>query len=641
MARLAKPRATRSDDDDDEFPDIDALVSRKKLQAEDDAPKARRKATGPLRTGDATKPPTTVRRRKLGPLSDNLLLRAWTPDSAEEDREGGYSRRENESSEPRRTRVELRTRKSKPTAVLPSSPLNQDEEYVSAQEEVTIIEDVSVFDDTFHSCNSEDSAFSGSEDAEEEDEDFLADSPPRRPPAKSMFRLMDKKQLERNSEDAAANCTESKGKEEDRYRSKRELSTGNDPWSKPAGAVKGEKKTKKGDKDLADSMSKLRLDETEQKPRSARTSSPSDQEATPPSTPPKPRLMSPKKLPRIPVTPHRPSSDMFWSQEFVDDWNDEHSPRKQLFPDAAAARRNSPAKKSGPEKKSQKSTAAKKPSEREAKKAFNDAKHDLAEKFLQELDTAITNGQLAELAASTGGIRLIWTNKLNTTAGRANWKRETIRTRPQADDTTTTKYKHHASIELAEKVIDDPHRLLNVLAHEFCHLANFMISGITTNPHGREFKRWAAQVSLAFAARGVQVTTKHSYDIDFKYVWACVACGTEFKRHSRSIDPARHRCGSCRDELRQIKPVPRKAGRKEDGGEGGGAEEGKKVVSEYQAFMKEQMRVVKGENPKSPQKEIMRIVAGRWAAKKGAAAAAATPDGGVKEVEEGLGELAV
>ena len=33
-------------------------------------------------------------------------------------------------------------------------------------------------------------------------------------------------------------------------------------------------------------------------------------------------------------------------------------------------------------------------------------------------------------------------------------------------------------------------RLLNVVAHEYCHLANFMISGIKDNPHGKEFKAW-------------------------------------------------------------------------------------------------------------------------------------------------------
>ncbi len=340
----------------------------------------------------------------------------------------------------------------------------------------------------------------------------------------------------------------------------------------------------------------------------------------------------------------------------MDDWNDEHSPRKQLFPDAVAAKQKSPSKGRSPEKQAGKTPARQKATEREAKKAFESSKHELAETFLHELDATITDGKLAELAASTGGIKLVWTNKLNTTAGRANWKRETIRTstRPPASassssttapatTTTTTTYKHHASIELAEKVIDSPDRLLNVLAHEFCHLANFMISNVTTNPHGKEFKAWAGRVTRAFgASRGVQVTTKHSYEIDFKYVWRCVACAAEFKRHSRSIDPARHRCGSCREPLVQVKPVPRKAKAKDGDGEGDG--QGQKAVSEYQAFMKEQMRLVKGENPKSPQKEIMKIVASRWAERKAKAAvqpAAALEEEEVDEVAEELGDLAL
>ncbi|KAK4149105.1 SprT-like family-domain-containing protein [Chaetomidium leptoderma] len=633
LAKLAKPPTAWSDDDG-EFPDIDALVNSKKPPTEKDASKARQNAKGRPKTEEPANPPATVRRRKLGPLTDNLLLRAWAPDSAGGDWDEKHSLQE-KSAKPRRTRVELRTRNTKPAVVIPSSPADQDEEYVSAQEEVTIIEEVSMFDDdTFHSCGSEDSEFSGREDAEEDDEEFSADYPPMRPPAKPRSQAKDRKRTGRTSEDAPGrNNFKVGGEEEDNSPStlNRESSACQDPASKPARQQKREGKAKKADKDLADTLSKLRLDETEENLPRPKTSNSSDRDITPPSTPPKsrPGLVSPKKLTRIPTTPHRPNSDMFWSQEFVDDWNEEHSPRKQLFPDAVAARQKSPTKNS-PEKKPQKNTGAKKPSERETKKAFEKAKHDLAEKFLQELDTVITNGKLAELAASTGGVKLIWTNKLNTTAGRANWKRETIRTR-RPDGTTgvvseTTRHKHHASIELAEKVIDDEHRLLNVLAHEFCHLANFMVSGVTTNPHGREFKAWAAQCSRAFGDRGIDVTTKHSYDIDFKYVWECVECAMAFKRHSRSIDPARHRCGSCKSELRQTKPVPRK---KKEGG----------AASEYQAFMKAQMRVVKEENPRSPQKEIMKIVAGRWAAQR--SSKVSTPEVSVQEVANDLEDLAV
>lgn len=289
--------------------------------------------------------------------------------------------------------------------------------------------------------------------------------------------------------------------------------------------------------------------------------------------------------------------ETFWNQEFIDDWNDEHSPKKQLFLPSVGG---SPSKKqSSPSKKGAPSAAA---IAKAAKKAFEQSKHELADKFLHELDTHITDGKISELSAATGGIRIDWTNKLNTTAGRANWKRETIKRKDgDTGEVTSVRYKHHASIELAEKVIDDEGRLLNVIAHEFCHLANFMVSGVTTNPHGKEFKTWAAKVTRRFGGRGIEVTTKHSYDIDFKYVWECTACGLEFKRHSKSIHTDRHRCGACKSELRQTKPVPRGKPGKE---------------SDYQRFMKEQMKLIKQENPASPQKDIMKMVATRWSQKE-------------------------
>lgn len=310
-------------------------------------------------------------------------------------------------------------------------------------------------------------------------------------------------------------------------------------------------------------------------------------------------LASPSKsISRIPATPHHPHTDTFWDQEFIDEWNDEHSPKKQLFPPSAANR--SPSKKSSSAKKGQPTQAA---ILKANKKAFAQSKHELADKFLVELDERITNNGLSELSASTGGIRIEWTNKLHTTAGRANWKRETIKQRKDGE-TLPSRYRHHASIELSTKVIDDENRLLNVIAHEFCHLANFMISGITTNPHGKEFKGWAAKVTAVFGDRNIDVTTKHSYDIDFKYIWECTMCGLEFKRHSKSINPERHRCGACKSLLKQTKPAPRATQTKE---------------SDYQRFMKEQMRLIKEENPGSPQKDIMRTVASRWSQRQKAA----------------------
>ncbi|KAK1251373.1 hypothetical protein MKX07_006852 [Trichoderma sp. CBMAI-0711] len=252
-------------------------------------------------------------------------------------------------------------------------------------------------------------------------------------------------------------------------------------------------------------------------------------------------------------------------------------------------------------RKASKTTAANK----QAKKSFEAKKSQLATDFLCQLDTRITHGKIGELTEPTGGVKIVWSSTLKTTAGRANWKRETISSKQTSDSGTAgvKQYRHHSSIELSEKVIDDEQRLLNVIAHEFCHLANFMINGITDNPHGKEFKAWAAKCSQLFASQGIKVTTKHSYEIDFKYVWACTACGCEYKRHSKSIDPKRHRCGACKASLEQTKPTPRQT-------------PSMGQLSGYQLFVKEQMKVVKKENPNIPQREIMGIIAEKWAKAK-------------------------
>jgi hypothetical protein len=207
MARLARSRRDWSDDDDDdEFPDIGTLVRNRRLQAPENAATARpgmkegARTKESAKTEDPAKLVPTVRRRKLGPLSDNLLLRAWTPDSVEG---GKHLQREKDIIEPRRVQIEARTtrttRTTQQAAVGPSTPGDQEEEYVSAKEEITTIEEVSIADDTFHSCGSEDSGGSeGTEGSEfegteyqgsDDDDDFLADSPPRASPSKSRFNL--------------------------------------------------------------------------------------------------------------------------------------------------------------------------------------------------------------------------------------------------------------------------------------------------------------------------------------------------------------------------------------------------------------------------------------------------------------------
>lgn len=142
-----------------------------------------------------------------------------------------------------------------------------------------------------------------------------------------------------------------------------------------------------------------------------------------------------------------------------------------------------------------------------------------------------------------------------------------------------------------------------------------MISGIKDQPHGRSFKDWGRKCTKAFGERGIEVTTKHTYEVDYKYIWQCSNedCAVEFKRHSKSIDPKRHTCGSCRSKLAQIKPVPRQ-------GAGGGA-------TGYAAYVKKHFAAVKAVMPGASQKEVMEAVARKYRAGKALAVESAAGTG--------------
>ena len=372
---------------------------------------------------------------------------------------------------------------------------------------------------------------------------------------------------------------------------------------------------------------------------------------TPIEAPPSPgklkspsKSVSPKKLQSTTLYASRPSLDAFWAQDLVNDFNDVHSPTKSLtspwkkhledfFAEDSAQEDNddsflpnrptSPRKKAGRDCEKSSETAAKK-AESERLKAFDARKDTLAHDFLTQLDRRITNGQLASLTASAGGVQIVWSKKLKSTAGRANWRRErrmpSASTSSHCNPSTSTShpYTNVATIELASKVVTSPHRLHNVLAHEFCHLANFMISHELKNPHGPSFKTWAKKVTAAFGdSHDIEVTTKHEYDISYKYVWVCERdwCQAEYKRHSKSIDVARHTCGKCRGKLVQVLPKPRASPAKKvvegtDKENAGGA-------SGYARFVKEQFGSVKAEMPPgSPSKEVMKEVAALYRARK-------------------------
>ncbi|PWW72124.1 hypothetical protein C7212DRAFT_287225 [Tuber magnatum] len=288
----------------------------------------------------------------------------------------------------------------------------------------------------------------------------------------------------------------------------------------------------------------------------------------------------PKKIaPIIPPSPHHPTSDLFWNERETNSWIDAHSPQKTpsakrslfqtsnlMIPEEALE--EAVALSTSPTKDLKEKRAL--------KKSFDAKKKAIAEEFLKRIDDKIAKGEVGLKCASTGGVQIVWSKTLRTTAGVAKWKLEKLRPPnghvAMGGHELADRARHYATIEISEKVVDSEEKLYNVLCHE-----------------------WAAQCTRAFSHLGVTVTTTHSYEIECKYQWTCqnLQCKYVYKRHSESIDPNKYSCGACRGgQLLQTQPVPKE----------------KRPITEYQAFMKENFGRIKAENPGKSQGELMSLV---------------------------------
>jgi len=181
---------------------------------------------------------------------------------------------------------------------------------------------------------------------------------------------------------------------------------------------------------------------------------------------------------------------------------------------------------------------------RDARRAadFNVEKVYQAKEFVRELDKKLTGGQISDMTACTGGVKILWKKRLTTTAGQADCKRGLYPS---------------ATIELSDKLVDDRKRPLNTVAHEFCHVANILIGGDYS--HGSGFKKWGEKCEVAFKDLGIKVTTTHDYRSKFEYIWTCTnqECGEEVGYHSKELDPQKDGCRRCGDVLVQTNPVAR------------------------------------------------------------------------------------
>ncbi|PAV21792.1 hypothetical protein PNOK_0174900 [Pyrrhoderma noxium] len=149
-----------------------------------------------------------------------------------------------------------------------------------------------------------------------------------------------------------------------------------------------------------------------------------------------------------------------------------------------------------------------------------------AKNLFIELNASVFEGRLSE------NTDLQWNKRLQSTAGRAKWRRDN-----QGQETSI--------IELSTKVLDCEERIRNTLSHEMCHLASWVIDKRPKENHGDIWRKWVRRVMDKNP--DIKISTKHRYDINYKYEWKCQteSCGKIYGRHSKSIDPRKSVCSVC------------------------------------------------------------------------------------------------
>eukprot|EP01083_Nonionella_stella_P087502 243487_1 len=212
-------------------------------------------------------------------------------------------------------------------------------------------------------------------------------------------------------------------------------------------------------------------------------------------------------------------------------------------------------------------------------RSFSFQKETLARNIFRTFNQRIFDSRLPE------DLAIVWTVKLNTTAGRCFFRSELE--------------NRIARIELSTKVINSAKQLRQTLSHEMCHAAAWVLDSVSNPPHGKHFKFWSQKVGKVFP--DISVTTCHDYEINYKFRWKCVKCGKEYGRHSNSIDTLKHRCGLCSSKLASLGRFKR---------DGTPATVRKPNI--FALFVKENFAKIRSRNPNASHQEIMNILSGKY-----------------------------
>ncbi|CAK9301040.1 unnamed protein product [Gordionus sp. m RMFG-2023] len=175
--------------------------------------------------------------------------------------------------------------------------------------------------------------------------------------------------------------------------------------------------------------------------------------------------------------------------------------------------------------------------------SFQRFKHELTQRLYEIYNSHIFKNQLPQ------DFDIKWNPRLTKTAGKCFYKR--IKYSPQISTDNIGRSKKIAWIELSDKVCDSAERVRDVLIHEVCHSAVWLLKdgyGCAEKGHGPLWKYYARKSREIFPCLR-PIERCHSYNISTKYVYRCTVCLVEIGRHSKSIDVKTQSCSSCGGSL--------------------------------------------------------------------------------------------
>jgi len=161
-------------------------------------------------------------------------------------------------------------------------------------------------------------------------------------------------------------------------------------------------------------------------------------------------------------------------------------------------------------------------------------------------------------------------------------------------ETRGTNVTRRAHIELSTKVLDTPEKLRQTLAHELCHVAAWLIDGVSKPPHGPCFQYWGNKFHKIIP--DIIVSVYHNYEINYKHNYVCKDCQHVFGRHSKSIDTSKSGC-FCGGRLEL-----------QDKFKKDGTPYKPRKISSWQQFVKDNSKKVRLENPGCTNQEAMQIL---------------------------------